>query len=134
MQAAIGIAQTKKLNRIIKRKEEIYNSYYNQLSKIEHITFPKIEKGVEPVYWFTSIIIEEAESLENFLLKKGIQTRRFFYPLHLQPCYKNFDSSQFDYPVSEKLYNTGLSLPSSFNLKETELLYTIEAIKEYYGV
>ena len=133
MQAAIGIAQTKKLQRIIKRKEEIYRSYFDQLNTFQHIAFPNIEKGVQPVYWFTSIIVENANALADYLLKGGIQTRRFFYPLHLQPCYKNFNINQHVFPVSERLYKTGLSLPSSFNLKETELQYIIKSIKEYYG-
>jgi perosamine synthetase len=133
MQAAIGIAQTKKLDRIIKRKEEIYRSYSSRLNVIEHITFPIVEKGLEPVYWFTSIFVEDANPLADYLLKNGIQTRRFFYPLHLQPCYKNFDINRNAFPVSEKIYRTGLSLPSSFNLKETELQSVIKSIKEYYG-
>lgn len=133
MQAAIGIAQTKKLDRIIKRKEDIYRSYFKQLNPITRIGFPDIEKYVDPVYWFTSIIVDDADSLAGYLLKEGIQTRRFFYPLHLQPCYKDMVFNQKEFPVSEKLYRTGLSLPSSYHLKETDLQYIIKSIKEYYG-
>jgi perosamine synthetase len=114
------------------RKEEIHKSYFQQLHLIDHITFPKIDHGVEPVYWFTSILVESADSLADYLLHKGIQTRRFFYPLHLQPCYATFTLDRSSYPMTEQLYKTGLSLPSSFNLQEGDLQYIIQSIKEYF--
>jgi len=42
----------------------------------------------------------------------------------------NSDSS---FPVSEKIYNLGISLPSSYSLKSDEQEYVIESIKEFYS-
>lgn len=129
MQAAIGIAQMRKLGRIIERKQEIYNTYVRELAGIKGITFPNIDSRCSPVHWFTNIVIKDAEKLSEALKNRGIQTRRFFYPIAKQPCYKeyNFEGT---YPAAEYAYNCGLSLPSSVLITEKELQEVCTAIRE----
>ena len=57
-----------------------------------------------------------------------------FYPIHLQPCYKdkNIIKLTKNYFISEKIYKTGLSLPSSYNLTLNEQKYIINVIKDYF--
>ena len=69
-------------------------------------------------------------TLDKYLLEKGIQTRDFFYPLDLQPCYKMPTSDRFF--TSHKLYKTGISLPSSYNLNIQQQDYIIDNIKNYF--
>ncbi len=66
------------------------------------------------------------------LIEKGIQTRRFFYPLHLQPCYKDIFKAEYNYEISERVYYQGISLPSSYLLTDEEQDYVIKTIKEFY--
>mgnify|MGYP001372360332 CR=1 FL=1 len=68
----------------------------------------------------------------SYLLEKEIQTRDFFYPLHLQPCYKNFKLNVIDFPISEMIYNQGISLPSSYSLTKSQLQYISKSIADYY--
>ena len=70
----------------------------------------------------------------NFLKEKGIGTRRFFYPLHLQPCYSDFsqDLNSENFKNSLKSYNTALSLPSLYSLTNEDQKYIIKTIKSYY--
>lgn len=131
MQAAIGIVQLKKLNKIIKRKQEIRELYYKELSEIKEIYFPKVDSRIKPVHWFTNIIVPSAEKLSEELKKEGIQTRRFFYPIYKQPCYVDFDFGN-NYPNTEYVYNQGLSLPSSYILTNEEILKICSAIKKIY--
>lgn len=131
MQAAIGLSQMEKLERIVKRKEEIKNKYVNELYKIGDLIPQKFEENCKPVHWFTSFLTEKKQGLSEYLLKKNIQTRDFFYPLHLQPCYGGKFSDD-DFKNSIKLYNTGISLPSSYNLTEQQQDYVIKSIKEFY--
>lgn len=132
MQAAIGIAQLGKLNAIIKRKKEINDFYKYNLLDIKGIRFVYIDERCSPVYWLTSIMIEDTQKLEKlseFLLKEGIMTRRFFYPLHKQECY-TFNG---DYPNSLYAYEHGLSLPSGANLSDETLNIICNKIKEYFA-
>jgi len=118
MQAAVGIAQMKKLSAIIQKKKEIYQRYMDELSGLERFRPVHIDERCEPVFWFTSFLSDDTDELAKFLLENGIQTRRFFYPLHLQPCYKEID---------------GLAA-SSYLLQESEQDLVIEKIKEFYRV
>jgi len=135
LQAAVGVSQMKKLPEILRRKEEIFDKYYTELSGISELCFYKINNQENPVYWFTSLYSKKRDDLAEFLLDEGVQTRRFFYPLHLQPCYEN--SSKIDkkgnFLISKNVYETGISLPSSYILKNEEQEYVIKKIKEFFS-
>jgi len=136
MQAAVGISQMKKLSRIISRKKVIHENYCRALAELNRLFPVHIDKRTEPVYWFTSFLSEEVEELSRYLLDNGIQTRRFFYPLHLQPCYRNngmFRPDGNDFPVSEAIYRRGISLPSSYTLKDEERELVVRKIEEFYA-
>ena len=132
MQAAIGIAQLNKLDRIIAKKDKIYRTYMEQLQHISGLEPLVFKSHITPVHWFASYFTEQRNDLQRFLADKNIQTRDFFYPLHKQPCYSNFalDSSQFS--NSSLSYSTGISLPSSYNLTEENQQRVIDKIKEYF--
>ncbi len=134
LQAAIGIAQMKKLKTIINKKRKIFDRYFNELSSIKQLKFYKIPNQENPVYWFSSCYTKDKKELQDYLSKNGVQTRDFFYPLHLQPCYKseNFNIND-DYRVSEDIFNFSLSLPSSVILKEREISKVIRLIKSFYS-
>jgi perosamine synthetase len=134
LQAAIGLAQMKKLKTIIKKKRKIFERYYEELSYIEQLEFYKIDDQKNPVYWFSSIYTKDKERLKDYLEKNGVQTRDFFYPLHLQPCYKNQNLNTNDnFTISEDIYKNSLSLPSSVILKNSEVSKIIRLIKSFYS-
>jgi perosamine synthetase len=135
LQAAVGVAQMKKLPEILRRKKEIFDKYYSQLSTISELCFYKINNQEKPVYWFTSLYCKKRDNLAEFLQKEGIQTRRFFYPLHLQPCYQNSDkiNKSGNFETSKEVYETGISLPSSYILTNIEQDYVIQKIKEFFN-
>jgi perosamine synthetase len=81
----------------------------------------------------TSFLAEDANTLSDYLFTKGIQSRRFFYPLHLQPCYKGILAEHGNFTLSELIYKQGISLPSSYLLKDEEQTLVITAIREFYS-
>ena len=135
LQAAVGVSQMKKLPEILRRKKEIFDKYYAELSDIKELCFYKIDNQEKPVYWFTSLSCKKRDDLANYLSKEGIQTRRFFYPLHLQPCYQNSNriNKEGDFKISKEVYNTGISLPSSYVLKDEEQDYVIQKILNFFS-
>lgn len=128
LQAAVGLAQLKKLPEIIERKkrnEKLYRQYLANLSEVE---LPYIDQRGFNVSFRVCILVKDPGNLCDFLEKQGIGTKRFFYPLHLQPCY----DIKGDFPNSVNAYERGVSLPSSVNLKEEEIKYVCDKIKEFY--
>ncbi len=131
LQAVIGIEQMKKIDWRVKRKKEMYKLYQDLLNDIESIEF--IETNLEDTApWFIDILVDEnkRDKLANFLSEKGIGTRPFYPPIHTQPPYSwvkgNFKNSEI---ISKK----GLWLPSSTFLKDEDIIYICDAIKEFYS-
>jgi len=125
LQAAIGLAQLSKLGKILEIKHTNEHIYRENLSGISGVRFPYIDSRCNPVPWFINILVDDPQSLGEFLSKEEIETRRFFYPLHMQPCY----NIKRQFPNSEYVYERGLSLPSSVLLSEEQIKYICNKIK-----
>jgi len=132
MQAAIGISQMKKLPLIIEKKKRIHDHYEKELSAIEQLDTCYIDDRCKPIYWMTSFLTNYKKDLSEYLLEKEIETREFFYPLHLQPCYNNLNIIRNNYPIAENIYNKGISLPSSYTLTKSQRKYIITCINNYF--
>jgi perosamine synthetase len=132
MQAAIGVSQMKKLPRIIEKKSVIHARYHEALAKHPRLKPIFIDPRCSPVHWFTSFLTRDRDSLATFLADRGVQTRLFFYPLHLQPCYKHLQSEGSPFEISHRAYSEGLSLPSSYSLSAEDQEFVISSIVEFY--
>ena len=136
LQAAIGIAQMKKFEAIAKKKKEIHDRYVYELEGVKGFHPAYIDPRCSPVFWFTSFLCEEREELASFLLQRRIETRRFFCPLHQQPCFAGQPAVRLvddDFRISEAVSRRGISLPSSHSLTLEEQWLVIEEIRNFYG-
>ncbi|MFM7437487.1 MAG: DegT/DnrJ/EryC1/StrS family aminotransferase, partial [Snowella sp.] len=132
LQSAIGVAQLAKLPAIIAKKKAIHDIYARDLADVPELQILPIDERCTPVYWFTSFYAENRGELETYLLNEKIQTRRFFCPLHWQPCYQDMVDHKRSYPISENAYEKGISFPSSYSLTEEEQAFVIERIRQFY--
>ena len=134
MQAAVGLAQLTKLDRVIERKRQIHNRYVEELGDIKEIIFcPIRSETTKPVFWFTSMLTENREALQNHLSSKQIGSRLFFYPMNAQPCYKHMNLDSENYKYSKYIYDRAISLPSSYQLSDQEQDLVINTIRSFYG-
>jgi perosamine synthetase len=134
MQAAIGVAQMERAAWHVQRRIENAQRYNARLGKVPGITLPPATDGVKNVYWMYSILIEDAfgatrDELRQHLADRGIETRTFFIPMHLQPVYYRPEYLG-RFPVSERLCQRGLYLPSSGSLTEEQIASVCTAIEE----
>lgn len=130
LQAAIGLGQLKKLSTIIKRKKKMEKLYRTLLRDVLGVEFPYINpRGVNVPFRIT-ILVDDPQGLLEYLDKKGIKAARSFYPLHLQPCYNRKGS----FPNAIYAHKKILCLPSSVNLRESDIRYVCRAVKEFLAV
>jgi len=135
IQAAIGCAQMEDAENLLNLRIVNAITYNKFLKDVPGITLPPNPEDRKNVYWMYGILIDKkrfgmsASSLMQKLKEKGIETRNFFYSLHDQPIYEAFKTDE-KFPVSYKLYEEGLYLPSSSDLKLKELTYVCDSIKE----
>ncbi len=133
LQAAVGLAQLRKLKRIVSRKRAIECSYRQQLSRLREVQFPQTPSFCEPTFWFTNIFVPDVLALSAYLRNHGVETRRIFPPLHMQPCYSKHPQAHRPFPHAQWVYSHGLSLPSSATLTKDALSYICERIEEFYS-
>ncbi len=134
MQAAIGIAQMGKLKRILNRKNQILDFYREALAGVSEIKWPTIAPETTTyVPWFSSIQVEDPAALASHLSNHEIGSRRFFLPLHLQPCYQGRFQFRSDFRNSMHAYDTSLSLPSSYEITAQELETVVAAVTDFFN-
>jgi perosamine synthetase len=139
IQAAIGVAQFKKIDKFIKMRRSNAKNYNFYLKKIGGIKLPSEEKWAKNVYWMYSILVEDnfgmsRDDLQKALWKKGIDTRTFFVPVHRQPVFKGEDFTGGEYPVADEISKKGLYLPSSSSLTKNQIKIVCDAIKSIKNV
>jgi len=137
VQAAIGLAQLESIEERVKKKIWIGKTYTKLLKPFEDkgmIRLPIRKDWARNTYWMYGVVLNEKKGLKaaeamKKLEKKGIQTRPFFCPMHLQPAFKKFSWFKKEkMPVSEKLYEYGFYLPSGLALTEKQLHRVCETL------
>ena len=134
IQAAIGCAQLEQADAILARRKAIAGAYETGLAGIPGLTLPVERPWAKNVYWMYGVVVEDAfgisrDELRRRLARRGIETRTFFIPIHLQPIYYELFRGQ-RFPVAEELCQRGLYLPSGATLTEAEVAYVCQAVAE----
>ncbi|WP_343768855.1 DegT/DnrJ/EryC1/StrS family aminotransferase, partial [Clostridium malenominatum] len=133
MQAAILNVKMKYINNAIKRREEIANLYRERLKDIEGLKLPVIKGDQIPVYYVFNVLCEKRDELNEYLKKNGIGTSIYYpMPLHLQNCFSYLGYKKGDFPVSERACKEILALPIYPELRDEEVEYVCEKIREFY--
>jgi len=122
--AAMGLAQLESINKRIEVKMRISAQYQKLLKGIQGIKLSMQREECETVFWLNSIIVEKEfeESRDDLIIRlqrEGIETRPFFYPIHMMKPYRSCRHG--DLSISEYLMRHGLSLPSSIGLTDKEI-------------
>ena len=136
LQAAIGVAQMENFEELVESRIR-HAMYYNSLLReVEGLVLPPHTNGIKNVYWMYGLLLEKEfgksrDQLRVELAKRGIETRTFFVPIHLQPIYYN-DYKLEQFPISEEFCQKGLYLPSSSSLTDSEIEYITESIKDIF--
>jgi perosamine synthetase len=128
IQAALGVAQLENLDRFVEIKRRMGRIYTECLSDQDGIQLPLNKTDyAENIFWVYGIILKDELSLDadvamKLLAKEGIETRPFFYPMHLQPVLirKGFFIGEH-YPVAEKLAQKGFYVPSGLALSDAQI-------------
>ena len=101
------------------------------MAGIDGIGLPPEQPG--GVVWMFGITVAPEfgigrDALRRRLAARGVETRTFFVPLHLQPVHAHRFRGQ-RYPMSEALGSTGLYLPSGPALSDADIGHVADAIR-----
>lgn len=124
LQAALGVSQLKNLNKVIEKKVSQGNYYINKLKKYnEIIKLPINKKDQINHFWVFGILLIKdniRDIVTEDLKNNGIETRPFFWPLHLQPALPKKFNNNSSLPVSENLGKNGFYIPIGSHIKKSD--------------
>jgi len=130
IEAAIGLAQLEKIDWHIGRWREVAAWYRRYFQDLPGIQFSPQMPWAESAYWLSSVVLSSSDvdrdEVMHRMLEQGIETRPFFYPMHTLPPYSKAPG---DYPIAEKLSRSGINLPSSALLTESQVRRVVETFK-----
>ncbi|OME21461.1 DegT/DnrJ/EryC1/StrS family aminotransferase [Paenibacillus odorifer] len=140
--AAIGRGQLELLEERVERRRSIGRRYRERLGSIPGLHFMPEARNCRSTHWLSALTIDEevagfsSQQLLSCLEQHNIEARPVWKPLHLQPL---FESNYYypyseEYSVSDKLFSTGVCLPSGSSLSDEDLervVYAIETCNQY---
>jgi perosamine synthetase len=135
VQAAIGLAQTEEAERLVAMRRGMAKKYLERLASLsDRIELPAEKPWARNSYWMFGIVLRDgvrmdAAEAQKRLADAGVDTRRFFFPGHLQPILRD-RCAQVSAPVSERLWNRGIYLPSSSDLTDGEADRVLDALRQ----
>jgi dTDP-4-amino-4,6-dideoxygalactose transaminase len=97
------------------------------------IILPQIANNASSVYHLYVIRTKKRNELQEHLTKDEIGTL-IHYPLppHLQKAYVELNYKKGDFPISEKIAESCLSLPIYPGLSDENIVYIVNSIKKFY--
>lgn len=131
--AGIGRGQLKILDRRIEKKKYIFDFYKRELNDLEGVEFMPVNDWNKPNYWLSAMLltgkvrpIDVMEALEA----ENIESRPVWKPMHMQPFFERYDYIGGE--VAQKLFESGVCLPSDTKMKDEDLERVVEIIKELW--
>ena len=131
LQAAVLSVKLKYLDRDNDKRREIARQYLENINN-NKLTFPQAKMDRSHVWHLFVVRAKDRGSFQKHLTYNGIETI-IHYPLppHKQKAYFNWNDEQ--YPITEEIHNTVISLPLHSALTEEEVAKVIEACNSYGG-
>jgi perosamine synthetase len=134
--AALGLAQFRKIDRIVDEKRRVAHLYNEKLKDVPGIQLPAELEWAKNVYWMYGIVVQPEfgitrDQLSDALAERSIQTRTFFCPMNQQPVLQKIEGfRKISCPVADSLWENGLYLPSTWNLDEETISLISSAIRQ----
>lgn len=135
--AALGISQLNTINKSIKMRRRNAKYFDKEFEEIKEIVIPKpFSKDNYLVYQMYTIRVltgkQKRDNLMKYLKNKGISTKIYFDPIYRYSIFEKMDYENILLPNTEKLSSQCLTLPLYPQMKEEELRYIAESIKEFF--
>jgi len=133
IQAAIGLAQMKKINKFIKKKIRIALWYKEEIKKQNlAVTFQKEGKKEKSVWWMFTVLVslgKNTEKIMDGLSKSEIDSRPILIPLSIMPAFRHLRKSK-NIKHSLDIGKRGITLPSNLLLGKKDIRFIVMKLKE----
>lgn len=138
LHAALGLSQFNRFESLLQRREAVAQCYNIRLKNIDGIRIPYIHSKVNKMSWFVYTITFDSginrDKVMDLLGERGIDSKPYFSPIHLQAFMrKTFGFQEGDFPVTERIAKSTLSLPFYTDMQPSEVDAVCDALIEIIG-
>lgn len=134
-QCALGISQLKKLDKMVRERRQLVQTYNHYFSKIEEAKLPFERPDSYSSYHLYVIRVpkNKRDKLYNYLKKNDILTQVNYIPVHLLSFYRaKLGHRAGDFPLSESYFKQCLSLPLYAGLPKAKQLKIIREVTNFF--
>lgn len=133
--AALGLSQLKRINKILKSRNKIANIYRDQLKSKDLVFTEKLKNKKSSNHLFivrleNKKLIKNQKKIIDYLLKNKILVNIHYYPIYLNPYYKKLGFKNGYCPNAENYYKSSFSLPLYEKIKKKEFLFVCSKIEK----
>lgn len=136
--AAIGLAQIRKYDKLLKERKRVFQMYDDAFSKCDWAILPPAKKEErETSYHIYALRIkditeEKRDAMIDEIARKGVAVNVHFIPMPMLSFFKQQGYNIADYPVAYNNYKREISLPIYPQLTDEQVRYVIDAVITAY--
>jgi len=135
MSAALGLAQLGRIEELLAKRERVAQMYNQRLKDVDGVQIPYVAPTTTRTSWFVYVIRLAPQINRSAVMAalegRGIPSRPYFTPIHLQPFYRErFGYREGDFPVTESVARSTLALPFSGVMTEEQVEYVCKSLVE----
>jgi dTDP-4-amino-4,6-dideoxygalactose transaminase len=133
--AGIGLAQLKRYTKMLERRHEIIKQYNEAMKELpvqilNHEDEGHRSSGHLYIVRIKGIKEEKRNEIILHMAERGITCNVHYKPLPMMTAYKTMGYHIKDYPNAYSLYENAITLPLYSILKDEEVAYIIQSLKE----
>lgn len=129
LQAALGFAQTSRLDDLVAKKKQIHSWYKERLADMPGIRLNPVPQNSEPSFLTNLLFVDDQNIQRSRLIMQlhasGILVEPVYFPLSSMPMFK-----QAQTPAAHAASVKAICLPSGHNRTEEEVDYICAAIRQ----
>ncbi|WP_446787211.1 DegT/DnrJ/EryC1/StrS family aminotransferase [Macellibacteroides fermentans] len=127
--AAIGLAQFKKLNFFIEKKKKIVKKYNDHLGFLDGIKILNWDlDNTAPFAYIIRVLDGRRDKMMEFLQSKGISSGVHYIANHTQPYFSQYVDSL---PVTDQVWKQILTLPLYYDMAESDVNLVIQNVTAF---
>jgi dTDP-4-amino-4,6-dideoxygalactose transaminase len=132
LQAALLRVKLSKLDEWNERRSVVANKYLESLQNYKGMVLPYVPEWAEPSWHLFAVLYPERSELQSYLSKIGIDTL-IHYPIppHLSEAYADMDYKIDDFPITERIAGSVLSLPMGPHISDVDISKIVTKINIY---
>ncbi len=139
-QAALGVAQLRKLDSFQRRREEIVARYDQEFSPLPGVVLPPRQHHLKtawhlyPIRINSELLTADRNQIIKALKAENIGVNVHYIPIHLHSYYQQrYGFVRGDFPIAERVYDSILTIPLFPKMSDKDVDDVINALKKVFS-